>query len=164
MRGAPHLGFSAFKRRLSSRISLVTFGRPDCRDLHRQNRRKPARCQDTTVSGLTKMRASAQPEYSRRSAVQKNRSRRWSLGRGCFRLNTASCCRSAAASNASLWRGTKNARTYATIAITTETMAPILVEQRQRSDRTEVQPVDPSSGLGFDDPQVKRCGWQPLLP
>jgi hypothetical protein len=39
-------------------------------------------------------------------------------------------------------------------------MAPILVEQRQRSDRTEVQPVDPSSGLGFDDPQGFRAIWR----
>ena len=74
MRGAPQLGLSSFMRRISSRISLVTFGRPRCRDRQRQNRRKPARCQDTTVSGLTTMRVSAHPEYSRRSTVQNNRS------------------------------------------------------------------------------------------
>lgn len=49
-------------------------------------------------------------EYSRRSTVQNNRSSRLSLGGGFFRLNTASCCRSAAVSRAILWRGTKNTR------------------------------------------------------
>jgi len=136
MRGAPHLGFSAFIRQISSRISLATFGRPGFRDRHRQNRRKPARCQDTTVSGLTSMSASAQPKYSRGNTVQKSRSMCSSLGRGFFRLNTASCCRRAAASNPSLWRGTKKARIYAMIDKTSEPIAQMLVEQRQGPKRT----------------------------
>jgi hypothetical protein len=131
--GAPQPGFSAFIRRISSRISRVILGRPGWRDLHRQNRRKPARCQDTTVSGLTKMSASAQSEYSRRSVVQKSRSARLSLGRGYFLLKTASCCRKAAASKASLWRGTPNARTYVTTANMSEPIAPILSNGFQRS-------------------------------
>ena len=119
-------GFSAFTRRISSRISRVILGRPGWRDLHRQNRWKPARCQDTTVSGLTKMSESAQSEYSHRSVVQKSRSARLSLGRGCFVLKRASCCRRAAASKASLWPGTKNARMYVTTANMSEPIAPIL--------------------------------------
>jgi hypothetical protein len=69
------VGFSTCIRRISSRIFLVTLGRPDARDLQRQNSRKPARCQEATVSGLTRMRALAQPEYQRRSAIQNSRSR-----------------------------------------------------------------------------------------
>jgi hypothetical protein len=94
---------------------------------------KPARCQDTTVSGLTKMSASAQSDYSRRSVVQKSRSARLSLGRGCFLLKTASCCRRAAASKASLWRGTQNAWMYVTTANMSEPIAPILSNGFQRS-------------------------------
>src|SRR3954469_25950040 len=57
MRGAPHIGFSLFMRRIKSRTSSANFGlRTLCRrDRHVQNRRYPARCQETTVSGLTRM-------------------------------------------------------------------------------------------------------------
>jgi len=75
IRGAPKPGFSAFNRRMRRRISTLTLGRPACRDFQRQNRRKVARCQDNTVSGLTRMRTLAQPEYQRRSATQNSRSK-----------------------------------------------------------------------------------------
>lgn len=91
-------------------------------DRHRQNSRKPARCQDTTVSGFTSISDSVQPGHRERSAIQNSRSRRRSLGRLCFRLNTASCCRSATASSASLCRDTKRARTYANITKTSITI------------------------------------------
>jgi hypothetical protein len=81
------------------------------------------------------MSASAQSEYSRRSVVQKSRSARLSFGRGCFLLKTASCCRRAAASKASLWRGTKNARMYVTTANMSEPIAPILSNEFQRCDK-----------------------------
>ena len=42
-------GLSALMRRMSRRTSVLTLGRPAGRDFQRQNRRKPARCQDTTV-------------------------------------------------------------------------------------------------------------------
>ena len=59
----PHVGLSAFMRRINWRICAFAFGRPGRRrcDRHRQNRWKPARCQETTVSGLTMIRASDQP-------------------------------------------------------------------------------------------------------
>ena len=83
------------------------------------------------IAGMSIMRASVQPEYTRRSVIQKSRSTRLSLGRGCFRLKTASCCRRAAASNASLWRVTNKAWIYVTTAMTSEPIAPMLVEQRK---------------------------------
>ncbi len=53
MRGAPQW-FSSRMRRMSSRISPSTRGRPILRrDFQRQNTRKPFRCQRTTVSGFT---------------------------------------------------------------------------------------------------------------
>ena len=73
MRGAPQLGLSAFMRRINCRISSLIFGRPGRRNLdrNRQNSRNPARCQDTTVSGFTTIRALVQLGHRWRSAIQK---------------------------------------------------------------------------------------------
>ena len=62
---------------------------------NRQNSRNPARCQETTVSGWTMIEASDQRSHNRRSTIQNHRSWGSSLGRGCFRLKTASCWRKA---------------------------------------------------------------------
>jgi hypothetical protein len=49
--GAPHRGLSMLIRRIRSRSSVLTMGRPDRRRLfHAQYRRNPCRCQPTTVS------------------------------------------------------------------------------------------------------------------
>ena len=45
---------------MSARRFLGNGGRPECRDFQHQNRRNPARCQRTNVSGLTIARALAQ--------------------------------------------------------------------------------------------------------
>src|ERR1051326_3018582 len=58
---------------------------------HRHNSRKPARCQDTTVSEFTMIRVSAHPDHQRRRATQNNRSSRCRRGRDCLRLKTTSC-------------------------------------------------------------------------
>src|SRR5215467_437674 len=78
MRGAPQVGFSVFMRRINWRIVALISGRPGCRhvDRIRQNRRNPARCQATTVSGFTTVRAALHPDHTRRSAIQNSRSRR----------------------------------------------------------------------------------------
>ena len=52
--GAPHNGFSLPIRRMRSRSSRSTFGRPALfRDFHRQNALKPDRCHRRMVSGCT---------------------------------------------------------------------------------------------------------------
>src|SRR5262249_18490820 len=52
MRGAPHSGFSMLICWISARSSVSICGRPpNERDFQRQYRRKPARCQRTSVSG-----------------------------------------------------------------------------------------------------------------
>src|SRR5882672_2426117 len=59
MRGAPQLGFSATIRKIRARASLLTrFRPPTCLALetHVQYKRNPARCQLTTVLGVTKTR------------------------------------------------------------------------------------------------------------
>src|SRR3954465_12724258 len=57
-----------------------------------QNKRYPARCQETTVSGLTRISASDQLVQIRRTTTQNRRSNRFSLGGGY--LNPFYPCRS----------------------------------------------------------------------
>jgi hypothetical protein len=58
MRGAPQLGLLRLIIRIRSRTSCGMQGRPGLprRILHVQNKRKPLRCQATTVSALTIIR------------------------------------------------------------------------------------------------------------
>ena len=86
--------------------------------------------------GLTKMRALAEPEYQRRSATQNSRSRRLSLGRGRLRLKTASCWRKATDSNASQWRGKKNARMYAIIGASK--LIALIIVRRLESELSQL--------------------------
>ena len=64
-------------------------------DLQRQKRRKPARCQRTTVSGFTTMRASAQRDQTWESSSQKARPVGRSRGRGADQRRSATCWRRA---------------------------------------------------------------------
>src|SRR6516225_4895691 len=60
MRGAPHSGLSRLIVRIKSRMSVETAGLPTRRrDFQRQCRRKPLRCQRTSVSGLKTTAASS---------------------------------------------------------------------------------------------------------
>ncbi len=75
--GGPQSEFSAARRRMRVRNSGLTFGRPPCgRDRQLQCRRKPSRCQPTTVSGFTITRTSDHLGHRYRNAVQK---KRWRL-------------------------------------------------------------------------------------
>src|SRR5205807_4370141 len=55
MRGAPQKGLAVAIFRIKAVISRLACGRPVrlLLEIHAQKRRKPFRCQDTTVSGLT---------------------------------------------------------------------------------------------------------------
>src|SRR5215472_10461333 len=61
MRSASHVGFSRHILRIRSRVSRAIGGRPRCprRTFQVQNKRKPMRCQATTVCGLTMLAWSA---------------------------------------------------------------------------------------------------------
>src|SRR5215469_4252141 len=76
MRGAPQLGFSWHILRIRCRTSWEMTGLPGWprRTFQVQNRRKPARCQDITVSGLTMASAERQPRQRWAKAIQKRRS------------------------------------------------------------------------------------------
>jgi hypothetical protein len=113
-RGAPQLGFSATILKISSRISFEIFFLPGVfrtRESMLQYQRNPARCHCTTVSGLTKMSASFQEDQRRRASSQKSLSAAVSFGRGCLRLKTLNCCRSAKFSVRSLLREQKQRKT-----------------------------------------------------
>ena len=57
------------------RISAVILGRPaGARDCHFQKSRNPARCQPTTVSGLTATKTSAHRDQTQRRIIQNSRS------------------------------------------------------------------------------------------
>src|ERR1700741_2088939 len=98
MRGAPQVGFSATMRKISPRTSLRVGLLPGCLvilETSLQYRRKPARCQRTTVSGVTMRRDCFQPDQTRRATTQKTRSKLLRLGRGRRRFRTESCWRRA---------------------------------------------------------------------
>jgi len=82
IRGAPHNVFSRDIRRIRSRISLDTGGRPGFprRDFHVQKSLNPFRCQPMTVSGLTVTREWRQPAHRYDRMTQKTLSairKRW---------------------------------------------------------------------------------------
>src|ERR1035437_9892112 len=67
MRGAPHVGFSATIRKISSRTSLLIGFLPTAfraREIQPQYSRKPARYQRTTVSGETRINDLFQPDQA----------------------------------------------------------------------------------------------------
>jgi hypothetical protein len=74
IRGAPHVGFSATIWKINSRISFGVCFLPTCLwtlEISLQYIRKPARCQRTTVSGVTTRRACFHPDQTRRAITQK---------------------------------------------------------------------------------------------
>ena len=90
--GAPQSGLAAAIFRIRALTAGLASGRPLFRlEIQLQNRRKPLRCQATTVSGLTMINTRCQSFQLLDSHTQKRRSVLRSRGRGHFRLNTASC-------------------------------------------------------------------------
>jgi hypothetical protein len=86
--------FSATILKMSSRSSLLTHFLPApvrCRESHFQYILNPARCQRTTVSGLTKINACFHPDQSCRIATQNNLFAGASCGTGRFFFKAVSC-------------------------------------------------------------------------
>src|SRR5215510_13248673 len=89
MRGAPQVGFSAVIRKISFRTSVDSFFLPTCFlafEIKLQYSRKPARCQRTTVSGLTSTRACFQALQKRQSEYPEDFVKRSHPGSGMFAL------------------------------------------------------------------------------
>jgi hypothetical protein len=86
--------FSATIWKINSRISFGVCFPPTSRrtlEIGLQYIRKPARCQRTTVSGVTTRRACFHPDQTRRAITQKSLSSNPRLGRGCRRFSMTSC-------------------------------------------------------------------------
>ena len=91
MRLLPQVGLLDHICRIRPMSSRLVEGRPPRdRDFQRQNRRKPWRCQPTTVRGTTITNEWCQPDHNRRSRTHRNRSELLSLGLGTERMRTAS--------------------------------------------------------------------------
>jgi hypothetical protein len=98
MRGAPQVGFSATIRKIKARTSLLTrFRPPICLTLetHVQYKRNPARCQFTTVLGVTRMRGCLHPDQHILNTTQNNLCRAVNRRRGRCACRASNCRRRA---------------------------------------------------------------------
>src|SRR6516162_2233980 len=103
MRGAPQVGFSATIRKIRARTSLLTRFRPPSRrnlEIHVQYKRNPARCQFTTVRGVTKTRGFLHPDQNALNASQNSLCRAVNRVRGRCACKASSCRRRAKFSRA----------------------------------------------------------------
>src|SRR5258707_15723433 len=83
MRGAPQVGFSATMRKINFRTSPDSLFLPTCFltfEIKLQYSRNPARCQRTTVSGVTTRRDLFQSVQNRHASTQKSLSKGLSFG------------------------------------------------------------------------------------
>src|SRR6516162_7466333 len=98
MRGAPQIGFSAAIRKIRARTSLLTPFRPPTRlnlEIHVQYKQKPARCQFTTLRGVTKTRGFLHPVQNVLNASQNSLCRAVNRVRGRCVCKASSCRRRA---------------------------------------------------------------------
>jgi hypothetical protein len=98
MRGAPQVGFSATIRKIRARTSWLTPFRPPTRrnlEIPVQYKRNPARCQFTTVRGVTKTRGFLHPQQNVLNATQNSLCRAVNRGRGRCVCKASSCRRRA---------------------------------------------------------------------
>src|SRR5271167_5131090 len=98
MRGAPQVGFSATIQMIKARTSLLTrFRPPACPtlEIHVQYKRNPARCQFTTVRGVTRTRGFLQPDQNVRNATQNSLCRAVNRRRGRCACRASNCRRRA---------------------------------------------------------------------
>src|SRR5215472_4505143 len=98
MRGAPQVGFAASIRKIRARTSLLTRFRPPTRlnlEIHVQYKRNPARCQFTTLRGVTKTRGFLHPDQKVLNATQNSLCRAVNRVRGRCACKASSCRRRA---------------------------------------------------------------------
>ena len=94
--GAPQVGFSATIRKIKARTSLLTRFRPPTwliLETHVQYKRKPARCQFTTVRGVTKTRGFVHPHQNILNATQNSLCRAVNRRRGRCACRASNCRR-----------------------------------------------------------------------
>src|ERR1022692_2563799 len=124
MRGAPQVGFSAAMRKIRARTSLLTRLRPPIRlalEIQVQYKRNPARCQRTTVLGVTKTRGFVHPDQNVFKAIQNSLCRAVNRRRGRLACRVSNC-----------WRRARFSRTRFSLELKALTTHP----RRCRSDVT----------------------------
>ena len=131
MRSAPQVLFSATIRKIRSRSSLLVDLLPmrtPLREIHFQYSLNPARCQRTTVSGWTRIRAFRHPDHRRRSITQSSRSPFENRCCGRRRASTQSCCRNARFSNSRSRRARKEQTNTRHRSLRRRSMALYIIE------------------------------------
>src|SRR6266849_2331602 len=132
MRGAPQVGFSATIRKIRARTSLLTRLRPPtclALETHAQYERNPARCQLTTVLGVTKTRGFVHPDQNVLNATQNSLWRAVNRRRGRLACRASSCRRRAKFSRTRPFRERKALTTHPRRYRSNTSMARILSEQ-----------------------------------
>src|SRR6516225_8182473 len=136
MRGAPQVGFSATIRKIRARTSLLTPFRPPTRpnlEIHVQYKRKPARCQFTTLRGVTKTRGFLHPDQNVLNATQNSLCRAVNRVRGCCACKASSCWRRAKFSRTRSSRERKELMIHPRRCRSDTIMARIVAEKSESS-------------------------------
>ena len=136
MRGAPQVGFSATIRKIKARTSLLTrFRPPICLTLetHVQYKRNPARCQFTTVLGVTRMRGCLHPDQHILNTTQNNLCRAVNRRRGRCACRASNCRRRAQVFEDEVLAGTEGADYPPRRCRSNTIMARILAEKTESS-------------------------------
>ena len=107
----------------------------------------------TTVSGVTINRACFQPDQRRRARIQNVLSSTRSLGLGCLRFHTVSCCRSARFSKSRFWRERKTRMSAPNESQNHRNMARVIAGKRCEEIS---QAVDFTAGQSFGETQVRQ--------
>ena len=138
MRGAPQVGFSETIRKIKARTSLLTRFRPPTGltlETHVQYKRNPARCQFTTVLGVTKMSGLVHPDQNVRNATQNSLCRAVNRRRGCCACRASNCRRRARFSRTRSSRERKTLTNQPRKCRSDTIMARILAENLNRAVR-----------------------------
>jgi|SRR5271163_4450214 len=136
MRGAPQVGFSATIRKIKARTSLLTRFRPPTRlilETHVQYKRNPARCQFTTVLGVTKTRGCLHPDQHILNATQNSLCREVNRRRGRCACRASNCRRRARFSRTRSTRQLKELTNQPRKCRSDTIMARILAEKTESS-------------------------------
>src|SRR5436190_336478 len=136
MRGAPQVGFSETIRKIKARTSLLTRFRPPTwltLETHVQYERNPARCQFTTVLGVTKTRGFLHPDQNVLNATQNSLCRAVNRRRGRCACRASNCRRRARFSRTRSSRERKTLTNQPRKCRSDTIMARILAEKSESS-------------------------------
>src|SRR5260370_30515418 len=141
-------------RKINVRISLLTRSRPPTwliLETHVQYKRNPARCQFTTVLGVTKMRGLVHPDQNVLNATQNSLCRAVNRRRGCCGCRASNCPRRARFSRTRSSREWNALTNHPRDCRSDTIMARILAEKAESSLR---QVIHSAGGRRFREIQL----------